>query len=71
MSEKKMFIVYDGRAISGDTDDAAVLVADDTLREARKDARMFARDYGEVAIYEYDVNGTELVNERFVERVSR
>ena len=64
-----MFILYDGRAIQGDTEHAAVLSCADTLAEARLEARHFGFD--RVAIYGYDVDDTttppQLTNERLVE----
>lgn len=64
MSQKKLFVVYDGRAILSDTDDASVVVVCDSLQKARREAK----GHGECAIYEYDVAaGDELVNEHFIE----
>ncbi len=63
MSEK-LFIIYDERAVLGETDDAAVLCTAKSLKEARQDVRtMFPRG----AIFSYDVQGEELVNEEFIE----
>lgn len=57
-----LFIIYDERAMGGNTDDAAVLCTAKSLKEARSDVRtMFPRG----VIYQYDVRGDQLVNERF------
>ena len=64
MSEK-LWVIYDERAILEGTDEATVLVSAQSWKEAQRDARDFALDYGCVVIYEYDVKpGTnELINE--------
>jgi hypothetical protein len=63
MSQRRMWILYDERARGGCTDDAAVLVACDSKREARR----FVRDWPRCAVYRYDVlkfeDTNELVNE--------
>jgi hypothetical protein len=58
---QKLFILYDARAQSGDTDDALVLDTASTERECR---RISADHAGEHALwYEYDdKNGQQLVN---------
>lgn len=61
-TEKKVFILYDGRAQSGDTDDASVLCTASSEREAKRDSRTF---YHVSAIwYEYDLINNEAVNEK-------
>lgn len=61
--QEKLYVIYDERAMLGDTDDAQVLCTAHSLKEAKRDCRtMFPRG----VIYEYDVHGKELVNERFV-----
>jgi hypothetical protein len=58
----KCFVLYDGRAKSGDTDDAAVLVAAHTEHQARTDSSDWS---GYDAIwFEYDVVDGEMVNEK-------
>ncbi len=66
---KRMYLIYDGRAILGSTDEAMVLVASgNSLKQARRDARGF----GECAIYSYEeAPGNKLVDERFEEIVNR
>jgi hypothetical protein len=60
---KKVFILYDGRAKYGDTDDAAVLCTAGSEREARHDSRTtFSRIDG--IWYEYDLVNNEAVNEQ-------
>lgn len=60
----KLFIIYDERAMLEGTDEACVLCCANSLKEARRDVReMFPRG----VIYEYDTQGQELVNERYVE----
>ena len=66
-----LFIIYDERAMLGETDEAAVLCTAKSLKEARRDVReMFPRG----VIYRYDIqpkpNGNpvpELINETFIE----
>lgn len=58
----KCFVLYDGRAKSGDTDDAAVLVAAHTEHQARTDSSDWS---GWDAIwFEYDVVDGVSVNEK-------
>lgn len=57
--------MYDARAMSMNTDDAQVLCTAGTLEQARKGVAMF----GEAAIFEYDIQGDELINERLVDYV--
>ena len=62
---RKLYIVYDGRACGDQgTDDAMVMVSCDSLEEARS----YNGDYGQVAIYSYDIYArNQLKNERWVE----
>lgn len=62
MAEGKIYVLYDGRAKSGDTSRAAVLVSASSLYEARNDHRDFAHVDG--VWFEYDTDGGELINER-------
>ena len=63
--EKRLYIIYDGRAISGDTDDAAVMVACESLKEALS----YKGDFGgDCVLYSYREDGNNLVDEKF-ERV--
>jgi hypothetical protein len=58
----KCFVLYDGRAKSGDTDDAAVLITAHSEQEARHDGRHWS---GYDAIwYEYDVVKGVAINEK-------
>ena len=59
-SPTKLFILFDARAQSGDTEDAIAL---DTAN-SEKQARRISKDHqGERAVwYEYDVQGKTLVN---------
>ena len=58
----KCFVLHDGRAKSGDTDDASVLITAHSEQEARKDGRGWS---GYDAIwYEYDVVNGQAVNEK-------
>lgn len=49
---KKLFILYDGRAKSGDTDRASIYVTADSEKEAREDGQEPAWNDG--VWYEYD-----------------
>ena len=57
-----VFILYDGRAKSGDTDDASVIVIADSEAEASSDSEDW-RDVDAVW-YQYDLVNGEAVNER-------
>ncbi len=60
---RHLFVIYDERAMLEGTDDAAVLCTAHSLKEAQRDCRtMFPRG----VIYQYDVQGNELVNEQFI-----
>lgn len=63
MATRKVFIVYDQRAASGETDAAMVMVACDSLREARS----YRKTFPGCVVYEYDLVGDEAINEQFVE----
>ena len=59
---KRLYVVYDERAILGDTDDAAVMVTCDSVKECMT----CAGDFGvHCAVYSYAKKGNELVDERF------
>lgn len=58
------WIIFDGRAESGDTEDAAVLEAMDT-RQALRDALWTWRQYDAV-LAEYDFDGHAATNERII-----
>jgi len=60
---KHIFIIYDGRAAGGDTEDASVYESCDTLQEAQKDRKEMFPDG---VIYRYDINGKEMTNETFM-----
>ncbi len=70
-SKTTWIVVYDGRAASGDTYDAAVMFTAATIEEAREDKKTFPRD---CAVYEYDLienDGTDespdkIINGRFI-----
>jgi hypothetical protein len=58
----KCFVLYDGRAKSGDTDNATALITAHSEREARRDSREWS---GYDAIwYEYDIVNGEATNEK-------
>lgn len=59
---EKLFILYDGRAKMGDTDEAWVLIVANSEAEARKDGEDY-RDQDAIW-YEYDVKpgSNELIN---------
>lgn len=61
---ERLYVLYDGRARGGNTDDASVCCTARSLKEARLDKRTM---FPHAVIYEYDVRGDQLVNERFVE----
>lgn len=62
--EKRLYLVYDGRAIGGDTDAAMVMVSCDSLKEARS----YKGDFGnDCVIYSYKIVGENLIEERFEE----
>lgn len=64
----KLFVLYDERARSGDTDSAAVLATADDAREARSERATGVsngyRYYAGSVWAEYEVQGKTLVNER-------
>ena len=65
-----LWVAYDMRATSGDTDDASVLVASDNPISERE----IRQSYGQGVIYKYDVKSTknqnELINESLVQVVA-
>ncbi len=68
MPNKTEIVVYDGRALSGDTDDAQVMFTADDMKEAKKFKGDFPAD---CAVYEYDLieipgKPTRLENERLL-----
>ena len=58
---QKIFILYDGRALAGDQDDAAVLATAHSEEDARNAGKTDWADH-DVIWYEYDQCGNELVN---------
>ena len=61
-TQEKMYVVYDERALTEGTDNAAVMVACGNLKEARS----YARKYGRTCpVYSYDVIGDDLENETY------
>ena len=69
MTVKKMYVLYDFRALKN-TDDATVYEADENLKELKKSAV----DYGGGVIYSYDIEviksddgniSQNLINEKF------
>jgi len=60
---KQIFIIYDARALGGDTSDASVYESCDTLKEAQKDRKEMFPDG---VIYRYDINGKDMINETFM-----
>lgn len=67
MPNERRYLVYDGRASGGNTDDAAVLLVEDSLEAATRETR---KCFGEGAIYSYaaDAKG-DLTDERFERNV--
>ena len=64
------WILYDGRAESGDTDEAAVLEAFSSRKDLKSLYHWIVRGE-EGVLFEYDVeNGKDLVNERMIGRLS-
>jgi len=58
---KRLYIIYDGRAMAN-VDDATVMETCDSLKEAKEDMK----DFGDgCVIYSYLKKGKELVDERF------
>lgn len=57
----RKFVVYDGRAAGGDTDEAQVLLVCSSLTEAKKEAPHHGDD---CAVFSYAVQGDQLVDER-------
>ena len=58
---KRIYMVYDGRASSGNTDDALVLLTTDTLEKAVE-----ALDaYADAVIVSYSDDGVQLSDERW------
>jgi len=62
----KMYILYDGRAIGCGTENASVYCTATSLKEIINDSK----NYGDGAIYSYDVHGESLKNETLVQCVS-
>lgn len=58
---KKMFILYDGRAMSGDLDDASVMDTAETEEEAADTGRTTWAGHDAIW-YEYHQQGDKLVN---------
>ncbi len=61
MGHQKTFILYDGRALAGDPDDASVLDTAETEQEARQAGQHTWAGYDAIW-YEYDQRGDKLVN---------
>jgi hypothetical protein len=62
MKKEKLFILYDGRAKLGETNDASVLCTASTEKEAREDTKELFEGYDAIW-FEYDVDkGDVLVN---------
>jgi hypothetical protein len=57
----ELWLIYDARAWSGDTDSAAVFSTADTQVEAEKERD---EDWPDAVIYGYDCAGDRLVNQR-------
>lgn len=62
----KLWVIYDGRAELGDTEDASVMEAMTSLRDVKR-AIHFWRDHDAV-LFEYDTNekNNEATNERLI-----
>ena len=65
-AKARKFIVYDGRAISGDTDRASVYCTEGTLRRAKGSAF----EFGESAIYSYEVGPDNVLTDERLECVT-
>ncbi len=66
-----VWIIFDGRAISGDTDDAAVLESfgkSDGVHTDTGAKRYAQHQWGEYefALYRYDLHGKQAENERLI-----
>lgn len=63
-NEAYKYLLYDGRAASGDTENASVYTVSDSLKEARND-----RDelFPDGVIFKYKDEGDNLTEEEFVE----
>ena len=59
----RQYIIYDGRAILGDTDSAAVMCLEDTLKQAKRTAR----EFGETAICSYAVDENNVLTDERME----
>lgn len=59
----KLFVIYDGRAIDGNTEDASVYCCADSLKEAKRDVREMFPD-GVIFSYDTAPDGKTLINER-------
>jgi hypothetical protein len=57
---KQLWVVYDGRAETMDTDDCLVYVSCDSLPEARQYVK---EDFPDGVIFRYDIKDNELTNE--------
>ena len=58
----RLYIIYDGRAAFGDTDDATVMVACDSVDECWS----YLGDFGDdCVVYSYLESGNDLIDERF------
>ena len=63
MKEKRLYLIYDGRAVDN-TRDAQVMVSCDSLKEARS----YKGDFGDgCVIWSYAILGKKLIDERFEE----
>jgi hypothetical protein len=62
----KQYVIYDGRAKTEGTDEAAVLSCACSLKEARKDARMFGYEC-DIYVYDLDEHTRMADNEQYVE----
>jgi len=66
------FVLFDGRARSGDTDDAQVIDTANTEREAKRITRenMSVIWMTDAVWYQYDLDGKTLINERMRDDLS-
>lgn len=60
----RLYIIYDERAYTMDTDDAMVMCTADSMKEAREDRDSM---FPGCPIYSYAINGDKLEDQRFEE----
>lgn len=61
-AKEKLYVAYDARAHYMDEDDCSVLVATDSLGEAKATCK----EYGGGVVFEYELKGKEAINGKAV-----